>query len=155
MDEILIFIVLWVVLYLINLISKKIKKQETAKSPPVPAPPVTQTPGPPIWNSREPESIPSHFPQEQLEKFETDEEYFEEEEELVEQEVIPEETKKSVRSYPTPPPPEEPLEKLTEEEINLAQRPAMTLKQYVIWKEILDKPLSLRPQRHINKNRVS
>jgi len=150
MDEILTFIILWVVLYLINLLSKKIKKQSTAKSPVAPGSSVTEFPGAQVSDSKEPEISPSFFPEEQLEESESDQEYYEEEEELIEQDVLSEVTKEPAEVRPSPTLPEKPLEEVKE----ITRRSVRSLKEYVIWKEILDKPLSLRPRLHHNRNRL-
>jgi hypothetical protein len=155
MDEILTFIIIWVVLYLINLVSKKLKKQQTGQSPATPTPPVTQRPQPSVLDSRGLETMSQFPPEDQSEDFETDEAYFEEEEELVEQEIITKMVKRPEVSVAQPSEDKESFEEFTGEIITSPQRPQMTLKQYIIWKEILDKPLSMRNRRQISKNRVS
>ncbi len=155
MDEILTFIIILVVLYLINRFSKKLKKQQAGQSPAAPAPPIKQVPQPSDLDSAGQETMPTYLPQEPLEDFENDEDYFEDKEELIEQEVISEAFKEPEEIVAQPPPPEEPFEELNREASTPSQRPRMTLKQYIIWKEILDKPLSMRNCYHLSKNRVS
>ena len=155
MDEIFTFIIIWVVLYLINLVSKKIKKQQSGQRPTTPAAPVPQGPRPSVLDSQEKEMSPPYLPQEQLDDFESDEEYYEEEEEPIEQEVISDVVKKLKEKDAQAPPSEDTYDKSDLEASATLQRPEMTLKQYIIWKEILDKPLSVRNRFLLPKNRVS
>jgi hypothetical protein len=154
MDEILTFVVLWIVLYLINLVSKKMKKRETGKNVPGPAPPLTQSSQPPILDSAEPDMVPSYSPEKQPDQLETEDEYIEEEE-FIEEEVTYTEPVQSETDQISPPIPEKPLEEYIHRESFSDVRHGMKLKQYVIWKEILDKPVSLRNRRSIAINRVS
>jgi hypothetical protein len=155
MDEILTFIIIWVVLYLINLVSKKIKKQQTSQAPTTPAPPVPQVPRPSILDSLEEEMPSPYRPQDPSEIFESDEEYFEEEEEPIEQEVISEAVKRPEETVTQAPPSEDAYDQSNWKASTPLQRSEMSLKQYIIWKEILDKPLSIRNRYLLPKNRVS
>jgi hypothetical protein len=154
MDEILTFVVLWIVLYLINLVSKKMRKPETGKSVPVPAPTLTQSTQPPVLDSAEPDMVPSYLPEQQPDELEAEDEYIEEEE-ILEDKTKFTEPVQSETDQISPPIPEEPLEEYIRRERLSVVQPRMKLKQYVIWKEILDKPVSLRNRRSIAKNRVS
>jgi hypothetical protein len=112
-------------------------------------------PRPSIPDSREQEMPPPYRPQDPSEDFESDEEYYEEKEELIEQEVISEVVKKLEVKDVQAPPSEDPYDQLDLEAMAHLRKPEMTLKQYIIWKEILDKPLSVRNRFLLPKNRVS
>jgi hypothetical protein len=154
MDEILTFIVLWVVLYLINLVSKRLKKPDAGKKIPVPPPPVTQTSGPTILDTREPEPDYPYPTKDLPEVYESDDEY-DEESEYEEAEIEPEKPEKSGEDYDSHQTLPEAIEDETQKKSLIVTKEALTLKKYIIWKEILDKPISLRQPHSIKKNRVS
>ncbi len=157
MDEIFTFIVIWIVLYLINQFTKKMKKLETGK--PGQAKPQVAPPGPekPFWETNQPE-----YPAPSPPAFE-EEEYEEEEYQTIEKLDITEKTEEIVTGQDRDfvgvklesPDTEKltsiiPAEKKISKEIH-----KLSLKKYFIWKEILDKPLSLRGKGNRAPNRVS
>jgi len=152
MDEFITFIIIWVVLYLINQFTKKFKKLETGKPGQV-KPPVTQTkPSPPFWETPPQEFAPPTSLPLDGEEFEEEQEFQESEEVETKQDFRENLLKKIEDIEPLPSEIKKAPEVVPSESVDI---PKLSLKQYVIWKEILDKPVSLREKGQRILNRVS
>jgi hypothetical protein len=156
MDEIITFIIIWVVLYLVNRFTKKLKKVETGK--PGQAKPQAEpaTPGKPFWEASQPEypTPPPPFAEKDY-----DEEDYQEiekiEKEVESEEIITKQVQDSARVKPDRSEIDKSI-KITPEEVGIPKSaPRLSLKQYIIWKEILDKPLSLRRKGNQDPNQAS
>jgi hypothetical protein len=183
MDEFIAFVFIWIVLYVVNMLSKKLKQkpspvQKPASAPSVPAkqtPPETaepkkelnlkelfeeltkersETPPPPAYRDEDAYSRDKQYSgqgayqtreiQQEEQELEDNEELFEEEQESIEKDeeiaqppadTLVDERAKSTLS--------ETLKQIAVQK-RIRSVNQSNLRQAIIWKEILDKPLSLR-----------